>query len=98
MTTRVFIVVTPNVLLLDLAGPAEALRLAQRAGAPLALHLAGPVPEVTTSIGLPLGALEPLPEALEPGDVVMVVGCEDSARHYARPEAGRVVSWLRRLP
>ena len=38
MTTRVFTIVTPNVLLLDLAGPAEAFRLAQRAGAPLALH------------------------------------------------------------
>jgi transcriptional regulator GlxA family with amidase domain len=98
VTTRVFIVATPNVLLLDLAGPAEAFRLAQRAGAPLALHLAGPVPEVATSLGLPLGGLEPLPASLEPGDVVMVAGCEDSARHYARPEAARVVGWLRRLP
>ena len=54
--------------------------------------------QVATSLGLPLGGLEPLPEALEPGDVVMVAGCEDAARHYARPEAARVVSWLRRLP
>jgi transcriptional regulator GlxA family with amidase domain len=98
MPTRVFIIVTPNVLLLDLAGPAEAFRLAQRAGAPLILHIAGPVPEVATSLGLPLGGLEPLPETLAAEDVVMVVGCEDSARHYARPEAARVVSWLRRLP
>ena len=98
MTTRVFVIVTPNVLLLDLAGPAEAFRLAQRFGAPLALHLAGPVPEVATSLGLPLGGLEPLPEALTAGDVVMVAGCEDSAQHYGRPEAARVVSWLRRLP
>jgi len=98
MATRVFFVVTPNVLLLDLAGPAEAFRLAERAGAPLALHLAGPVPEVPTSLGLSLGGLEPLPEALAAGDLVVVAGCEDSARHHARPEAARVVSWLRRLP
>jgi transcriptional regulator GlxA family with amidase domain len=98
MPRRVFMVVTPNVLLLDLAGPAEAFRLAERAGAPLRLHLAGPVPEVATSLGLPLGGLEPLPDALQPEDVVMVAGCSDSARHYGRPEAARVVSWLRRLP
>jgi transcriptional regulator GlxA family with amidase domain len=98
MSTRVWIVVTPNVLLLDLAGPAEAFRLARRAGAPLELHVCGPAPEVITSLGLPLGGLEPLPHALSARDVVMVVGCEDSARYYARPEAARVVTWLRRLP
>jgi transcriptional regulator GlxA family with amidase domain len=95
---HVWIVATPNVLLLDLAGPAEAFRLAREAGAQLVLHLCGPVPEVQTSLGLPLGGLEPLPENLSSRDVVMVAGCEDSARHYARPEAARVVAWLRRLP
>jgi transcriptional regulator GlxA family with amidase domain len=98
MTTRVWIVVTPNVLLLDLAGPAEAFRLARKAGARLDLHLCGLAPEVRTSLGLPLGGLEPLPKVLATEDVVMVVGCDDSADHYARPEASRVVSWLRRLP
>lgn len=91
-------VVTPNVLVLDLAGPAEAFRLARSVGAPIALRLVGPVPEVTTSLGVPLGGLEPLPASLEPGDVVMVAGCTDSARQYARPEAACVVSWLRALP
>src|SRR6266508_5887260 len=98
MSTHVWFVVTPNVLLLDLAGPAEALRLARDAGAPLVLHICGPAPEVTTSLGLRVAGLEPLPQTLSPRDVVMVVGCEDSARHYARPEAARVVTWLRRLP
>lgn len=98
MTTRIWIVATPNVMLLDLAGPAEALRLARRAGAPLELHLCGPLREVTSSVGLPVGGLEPLPDGLTARDVVMVAGCEDSAQHYARPEAGRVVAWLRRLP
>jgi transcriptional regulator GlxA family with amidase domain len=96
--TGIWVVVTPGVLLLDLAGPAEAFRLARRAGAPLELHLCGPTPEVETSLGVPLAGLEPLPGSLSPGDVVVVAGCEDSARHYARSEASRVVSWLRALP
>ncbi len=96
-TTRVFVVALPNVLLLDLAGPAEVFRLARRAGAAIDLHLCGPAPEVTTSLGATLGSLEPLPSALGPADVVLVAGCEDSARWFQRPEALRVVAWLRGL-
>jgi transcriptional regulator GlxA family with amidase domain len=96
--TGIWIVVTPGVMLLDLAGPAEAFRLARRAGARLELCFCGPTSGVPTSLGLPLAGLEPLPEALAPEDVVVVAGCEDSARHYARPEAARVVTWLRGLP
>jgi transcriptional regulator GlxA family with amidase domain len=98
VSTRIWVVVTPGVLLLDLAGPAEAFRLARRFGARLELRLCGPANDVTTSLGLPLAGLEPLPDALAPQDVVIVAGCEDSARHYARPEAARVVAWLRALP
>jgi transcriptional regulator GlxA family with amidase domain len=98
MATGIWMVVTPNVLLLDLVGPAEAFRLARQAGAPLQLRFCGPTPGVTTSLGLPVSGLEPLPEALPPEDVVVVAGSEDSARHYARPKARRVVSWLRSLP
>lgn len=98
MTTGIWIVVTPNVLLLDLAGPAETFRLARDAGAPLELHFCGPVADVPTSLGLPLAGLEPLPEHLGSRDIVVVAGCAHSARHYTRPEAARVVAWLRALP
>lgn len=98
MGTRIWIVVTPGVLLLDLSGPAEAFRLARRFGAELELRFCGPTEGVPTSLGLPLAGLEPLPGALAPGDVVVVAGCEDSARRYAGPEAARVVAWLRELP
>ncbi len=97
-TVQVWLAATPNVLLLDLAGPAEAFRLARKAGAPLALHLCALAPEVPTSIGLVLSGFEPLPEAVGASDLVMVAGCEDSARHYASPEVARIVAWLRGLP
>ncbi len=98
MTRDVWIVAAPGVLLLDLVGPAETFRLAGRAGAKYRLRLCGPAPAVPTSLGVPLSGLEPLPEALPPQDIVVVAGCEDSARNFERPEAARIVRWLRGLP
>ncbi|MDT7837529.1 GlxA family transcriptional regulator [Aquabacterium sp. OR-4] len=65
----VLFIVLPDTLLLDLAGPAEAFRLANQAlarrGQPAAFHLryAGPAPMARSSVGLMLAELEPLPEA-----------------------------------
>ena len=50
----VYFIVTPGVLLLDYAGPAEALRMARDMGAPLVLQTCGPRSEVITSIGTQL--------------------------------------------
>jgi transcriptional regulator GlxA family with amidase domain len=65
----VLFVVLPDTLLLDLAGPAEAFRLANQAlarrGRPAAFRLryAGPLAQARSSVGLMLADLEPLPEA-----------------------------------
>ena len=66
----VLFIVLPDSLLLDLAGPAEAFRLAnqalQRRGQPAHFNLryAGPQASVTSSVGLPLSGIEPLPDTL----------------------------------
>jgi transcriptional regulator GlxA family with amidase domain len=60
-TLTVYLVVTPGVLLLDYAGPAEALRMARDMGAPLVLHTCGPRPKVNTSLGTQLTGLDPCP-------------------------------------
>ena len=63
----VLFLVLPDTLLLDLAGPAEAFRLAnqalERRQKPAAFNLryAGPLPSATSSVGLQLSNLEPLP-------------------------------------
>lgn len=73
-------VVLPGTLLLDLAGPAEAFRLANQQrtqrGLPAAYRLvyAGPRPDATTSVGLCLGALTPLPTTLAPRSRVLLLG------------------------
>lgn len=73
-------VLLPQTLLLDLAGPAEAFRLAnqrlQQQGQPAGYRLryVSPQPEAGTSVGLTLGALEPLPATLPAGTRVVLMG------------------------
>lgn len=64
---HIWFVVLPNSLLLDIAGPAEAFRIAnqtltrQGKSAAFDLHFIGPQTQVISSIGLPLAELDPLP-------------------------------------
>ncbi|MDQ0702857.1 transcriptional regulator GlxA family with amidase domain [Pseudomonas sp. W3I7] len=78
MSVPVLFVLLPNVLMLDLAGPAEVLRLAAQSEDPAAidfdLQYVSPVPALQTSIGLPLAGLAPLPPSLAPGTLVVLVG------------------------
>jgi transcriptional regulator GlxA family with amidase domain len=76
----VLFLVLPETLLLDLVGPAEALRLANqqlaaRGQAPaFRLRHVCAQPQVMTSIGLQLSGLEPLPDELPPGAWVVLLG------------------------
>jgi transcriptional regulator GlxA family with amidase domain len=78
VSVPVLFVLLPNVLMLDLAGPAEVLRLAAQAedgaGIDFDLQYVSPVPALQTSIGLPLAGLAPLPPSLAPGTLVVLVG------------------------
>lgn len=90
----VYLVVTPGVLLLDYAGPAEALRMARDMGAPLVLRTCGPRPEVSTSLDTHLTGLEPLPQPLPPNSLVLITGNSHEREDYATPAAQQVVRWL----
>ena len=78
MSVPVLFVLLPNVLMLDLAGPAEVLRLAAQVEDSTAvefdLQYVSPVETLQTSIGLPLTGLAPLPPTLAPGTLVVLVG------------------------
>ncbi|WP_242195396.1 MULTISPECIES: helix-turn-helix domain-containing protein [unclassified Pseudomonas] len=78
MSVPVLFVLLPNVLMLDLAGPAEVLRLAAQVEDSTAvefdLKYVSPVETLQTSIGLPLTGLAPLPPTLAPGTLVVLVG------------------------
>lgn len=98
MTLHVYLVLTPNVLMLDYAGPAEALRMAGEMGAALTLTACGPQAEISTSLGTGLTGIAPLPQVLPPNSLVLVVGNSNEAADYATEAAQHVVRWLRSAP
>jgi transcriptional regulator GlxA family with amidase domain len=77
---EVLFVVLPSTLLLDLAGPAEAFRLAnqlsERRGLapPYRLRYVAPQARADTSVGLQLAGLEPLPTRLNQQVLVVLLG------------------------
>ncbi|WP_299513850.1 helix-turn-helix domain-containing protein [uncultured Limnohabitans sp.] len=98
LSLSVYLVVTPGVLLLDYAGPAEALRMARDMGAPLTLHTCGPLAHVPTSLGTQLAGLTPLPTQLPPNSLVLITGNSHEREDYATPAAQQVVRWLQSAP
>jgi transcriptional regulator GlxA family with amidase domain len=77
---------------LDLAGPAEALRLTGQ----FRLHYISPLKEAETSTGMTVGGLQPLPETFAAGSIIVIPGVEHSAENFATPAAIQVRDWLRR--
>lgn len=87
---------------LDLIGPAEVLRYANRHRekqneTPLfALRYISAEPRVDTSIGLDLAGVAPLPERIEDNAVVMLIGCAGSDDDFESVPAAAAVAWMKR--
>lgn len=96
--TSVWFVLTPPVLLLDYAGPAEALRMAAESGAPFDLHHCAPLSRVTTSVGTALDGLDPLPDRLPPNSLVVVVGTNETPNPGTSKAFDAVTNWLKTVP
>jgi transcriptional regulator GlxA family with amidase domain len=104
----VFVVVPPRLLLLDIAGPLEVLRQANRVQSSVRFEVRyiGPTSSLQTSIGITLAAIEPLPRELPPqswivvaGDVECVMLCGGAhglGKSAADEEAEKaIVTWLK---
>jgi transcriptional regulator GlxA family with amidase domain len=92
----IYFPVLPGTMLLDFAGTAESFRVATEFGAPFRLHYVAPASQAPSSLGLTLGGLEPLPESLPDGAIVLIPGVAKSARDYLLPEARETARWLAR--
>jgi len=98
----VVFVIVPHSLLLDIAGPAEAFRLANqhrgRRGQPprFRLRFAAPAETLTTSVGLSIANLEPLLEALPETCWVVVVGQPSEHLGQVTPAVTETARWLQR--
>lgn len=93
MPQAVYFLMLPQVLSLDVSGPAETLRLAGQFG----LHYISPLPQVTCSIGMTLSQLQPLPDRLEDGAILVVPGVSDSQSFFTNAPAEQARRWLAAL-
>jgi len=98
----VLFVIVPHSLLLDIAGPAEAFRLAnwhrEIRGLPPRFHLrfAAPKEMQDTSVGLSIARLEPLPEELPETTWVVVTGQPTKHLGNVTPAVTTTARWLSR--
>jgi transcriptional regulator GlxA family with amidase domain len=96
-------VIPPHALLLDIAGPAEAFRLAN-------LHLArrglrprfrlrytGPAPTIPTSVGLALADIEPFPSSLTAPTWIVLVGQPAAHINPVTPAVNATAQWLNQM-
>lgn len=96
----VLFVVVPHSLLLDIACPAEAFRLADqhrgRRGLPprFRLRFAAPVEVLETSVGLSIAGLELLPQELDVPTWVVVVGQPTEHLNDVTPAVASTARWL----
>jgi transcriptional regulator GlxA family with amidase domain len=103
-TVRVVFVLLANCLVLDWAGPAEALGIANRQllarGQParFAMEFASPRPDSVTSVGVALQGLAPLPTQWDDGPAwVVLVGLPGNTVAIDSDESRELLHWLRGL-
>jgi transcriptional regulator GlxA family with amidase domain len=91
----VYFVVLPQLVLLDLAGPAEAFRIATRkVPDSYRLHFVAPTKSLQAAIGLQLSALEGLPARLSDESIVVLTGVSGEVVDLNEPATQRVIAWL----
>ncbi|MFY3139280.1 GlxA family transcriptional regulator [Achromobacter xylosoxidans] len=92
----VYFVLPRGIVLLDVAGPAEAFRVANKlCPDAFAQHFCGPSTEVESGIpGLHLARIQPLPEKLPPEALVIVSGVVGKHIRLDEPEARVIIDWL----
>lgn len=100
---RVVFALLPCSLVLDWAGPAEALRIANQVlaarGLPpqFELHFAGFAPDAASSVGVQLTGLSALPEQLPSPTWIVLVGQPGNTIDVATEPARALLHWLRGL-
>ncbi len=99
-----YVVLPARTLLLDVAGPIEVLRYANRLQQEVQfdVNYIGASPEVITSIGLRVAGISLLPEAMEPGAMIVIAGNTDEPMNAgqkldaAYDDSDELVRWLKR--
>ncbi|VFR83225.1 Transcriptional regulator, AraC family [plant metagenome] len=98
MTTPVYVTLLPRAVLLDIAGPAEAFRIAEklRPGS-FSLHYVSPQPDLESGSGLHLARLAPLPASLPGHALVLVPGVVGASVDWTDAATLALLAWLARV-
>lgn len=93
--TTVYFVILPDVVLLDVAGAAEAFRMAeqQRPGS-YELKFISPSATVRSGVGLELHKLGPLPKKIPADALIVVTGIIGSDIRFDTPHMQSLIEWL----
>jgi transcriptional regulator GlxA family with amidase domain len=92
----VVFVLLPNLVLLDLAGPADAFRNASnRVPGSYRLRFVAPQASIRAAVGLQLSGLEPLPARLAPDTLLVLTGITAERVDVREPAIREVIDWLR---
>ena len=100
---HVLFALLPDSLVLDWAGPAEALRIANQTlmarglQPQFVLHFGGPAPSTVTSVGIKLTGLAALPDQLPSPAWVVLVGKPGNTIDVTPEPASALLHWLRGL-
>lgn len=97
----VYFVLRNDTFAIDLVGPAEILRCANRfrekEGKPrlFDMHFVSAAPRIGMSIGLELSGYGPLPDALPDNAIVVIVACTGNDDDFSSDAALATIAWLR---
>lgn len=90
----IYIVLLPELLMLDVVGPAEVFAYANRYGKPhFKLHFVGPQTTLKNSLGMKL-SVDPLPKTVEPNAWLLVTGMVGNEIKLDTPSLQKVCVWL----
>ena len=93
----VWFILPPDLVLLDFAGPAEAFRIAAARGGPFRVRVAAAESVASTSLGVTLGQIEPLPAAIERDVLLIVCGSTNDEAALASRPGRALIRWLREV-
>lgn len=86
----------PDLVLLDVAGAAEAFRMANRqVPGSYDLQFVSPTPSVRSAVGLELHKLPPLPRRVPDNSIIVVTGVVGSEIRFDNDAVQRLMQWLR---
>ncbi|MEH6445044.1 MAG: helix-turn-helix domain-containing protein [Oceanospirillaceae bacterium] len=93
---NVYVLLLPDLLLLDMAGPVEVFNFANRSSGPqYKMHFIGPVPNIVSKIGLKL-QVSPLPDTLATNSWLLLPGLEGESVNHSQLPVQQTIQWIDR--